>query len=231
MKIIVIKEKYSCGCGRGLIKFDFPDALEKINKVIDWDGSTFPLEDYTEEELQKIRAATLELLENNGGEIKSDENIVAPRKEHRDFLGLPPKLKPGDCFSWDDSIFTIEDESNVILLKTQTGPKIVDRFELAVELEYELLTRKHENTKIEKSGKQIPEDAKTMRINYSTWQIMKERCPEFTEATLKIENPDILVFPTTVWIKKQDIFYEDFVDKEIIQTLLSDMYNWIWENK
>jgi len=232
MKITVLKEKYRCGCGKGVSAVQLDNALEKLGTIIDWPNCTFPLTDYTEEEKQKIREAMLKTIEDGGTEDGSKE-IVPARTEIRDFLGTPPKLSFGVCFSWSDSVFTIDKEDDkefVILITTKTGPNAVTRFKDAVELEYKMMTERG-NTKIEYTEKEKPGNTISTRVKYDPWKILKERYPDFSEAVLKVDNKDVLFFPATVWIKNQDIYFEDIFDEDIIQSLVYDIYVWLWENK
>lgn len=78
--------------GKGLMIID-TGILSKLNSIIDWDSSRFP----------KVLKEGIDIMSE---EARAIENWV----ENREFLGSVPKLKPGDSFLWDSTLFVVCDE-------------------------------------------------------------------------------------------------------------------------
>lgn len=166
MKIKVLNANYRIGCGRGTNYLDNDSAVEKLNAIIDWEGSTFPpnldVEPHEEEvrlsQEGETRGCTIAILEAQMQGMSEDEidSILIPKledatgkkinktsdkwytmmakvyPENREYLGIPPRLKPGNVFEFDGQLIAIDEDpktkkTRLILYNSETGPFALER--------------------------------------------------------------------------------------------------------
>jgi hypothetical protein len=120
MIIEVLKEKYKCGCNRGIAVVEQEGLLEKLNSIIEWDFVIFPSEPDGEV------TVTVDVPIPDGG-TKPIEGRLNLRKEKRDFLGAENKLLPGNTILIDGNIIAVDNESTLVLLLSKTGVKSLNR--------------------------------------------------------------------------------------------------------
>lgn len=91
MRIKILNAIYKLGCGKGTNYLNEENAIEKLNKIIDWDNSIFPpdfAKSPTEEEVRlsqegETRGCAIAILEAKAQGIKEDEidSIIIPQLE------------------------------------------------------------------------------------------------------------------------------------------------------
>ena len=97
MRITVLPNRYRVGSNKGIFALDEPGILNKLNSIVCWDSSLFP--------------------------IKPKENESDPNIEDREFLGIDPELAPGNMFIVKGGqVLAVENKDRLILVMSETGP-------------------------------------------------------------------------------------------------------------
>lgn len=129
----VLREKYRCGCKRGLIFHKEPGILRKINSLAEWDYIKFPD--------KKIGETTKTVkVEKEDGTEEDVEVTVPILEEEKDFLGDPPELVPGNTILLDGQVIGIDSKDEIVLILSQTGRGSLTRVvEEVINAEYDFM--------------------------------------------------------------------------------------------
>lgn len=148
-------------------------------------------------------------------------------------LGDPKRLEPGNCIVWSGNVLVFDDQDNVVLIVSETGPLSVERFKKAVIDEFEFLDSLNPDVKIEEINEKKPDkELGQVKIGYTRWQTMKDKVTGKTPITLKVDYPDLLLFPAILWVSDKIIEYDkDILDEETINELINPVYLWISQKK
>lgn len=128
MVIEVLKNKYKCGCNKGIAKLDQPDILEKLNSIIEWDICKFPERSIIEtenDEWNKYFGPDCEEIEYK--EVQDENGVKCRTFEDRNFLGALSELKPGNCFLFDGQFIAVDSADRLVLMFSGSGYKALDR--------------------------------------------------------------------------------------------------------
>lgn len=112
MIITILGNKYSCGCERGLNDFKNTGILNKLNTIVNFSKSYWPLKS-----------------------VGNDTWV-----EDTEILGNPAQLKPGNCFLYEGQVIAIDNPDRLILLKSETGSFAINRiYNEVIEPEFKIL--------------------------------------------------------------------------------------------
>ena len=212
MVITVLRDKYNCGSNRGITYIEYPNLLGKLNQIIHWHLSTFPL--------------------------KLKEKPEDPDVEDREFLGKEPELKPGNMFVYDGQVFAIDSPERIVLAVSETGALAVERFvKDIVEVELELqrgdpeyTTKDVQVTEIQKLPDELSE-VEPYSLPYYKEKIWREKTklPRMFQA---IFRSGLSFLPVRIWFKGNHVYYyPDEVEPEIIEDLVQEFLCWTWKEK
>lgn len=214
MRITVLKNKYRVGSNKGIMALDEPDVLFKLNQIVCWDSSLFPL--------------------------KPKESENDPDIEDREFLGTNPELVPGSMFMVEGQVLAVENKDRLILVLSETGPlalqnlyehEIIPEYELKFgycggEAEYE-----------EKTLSDIPEKYETYIVPYDIQKIFRDNFLEGRDLSkhdlcLKVKyESDNFLLPLNLYIQDWKISYNPLeVDPEQTLDMAKEVISWFYNN-
>jgi hypothetical protein len=213
MIITVLTQKYSCGCGKGILKETTPNLLDKLNRIVDWSKVNWPM--------------------------KTEGEKTIPDTK---FLGTPPILKPGDMFLWEGSILAIDDTESIVLVISETGPKSASRFIQYLEDENSFLNKKQQGSNLELTIEELPwcdidllkENLEEYTTQYSRYKPMIDGCDNkdlLRKRKLTIKET-ATSNPVTIYLDRQTIFYDpNELSQDNLEKLVMEIYDWVIKNK
>lgn len=211
--IVITAQSYKCGCGKGMYAVKEKGILGKLNSLINWSSCIWP---------EKVDMETVEI---DGKEEQREKRTPLP-----DFLGNPPQLKPGNCFSWEKNIMAVEGEDDLVLIISETGPLAIKRF-IAHVNNIEHFNNLPGLEKIEEVQLNKPEEGiESVRLKWEKWEVLKNYYKEEKEISIKVTDSERLLYPIVVWIDRRDLYYNpiDITEKELVQDELADqIYSWL----
>ena len=201
MIITVLAQKYKCDCGKGMNAASYLGLVDILNSLIEWDKCEWPKR--TEGE----------------GDDKKEVEI-------KDFLGNPPELKPGNCILWEGNVISFSDPDTAVLIVSETGPLSVNRFIQEVKNEEEL--GRFRKINIEEIQKDKPDNVECFRLGYDMWKVIKPRYNRDREVCLSVIDDEIMLFPVSLWVDKQSIWFDpEEIEKEIISEISISIYQYL----
>lgn len=215
MVITVLNQKYHCNSNRGISKYEKNGLLDMLNYIIEWDKSEFP---------KKLK---------EGGDPKKDEDWI----EDREFLGKDPILNPGDMFVTRGQVFAVNDEKTLVLAVSETGwgaakrlieEDIVEEFNLFNNFDVDNVTFESS------SSDDIPSNFVDFPVSYVKMRLFnkKFKAGRFDKETIiktTIDESELLVFPTTIYIKPWKISYNPDEHEESDMKLISEgLLSWFY---
>lgn len=215
MRITVLPNKYRIGSNRGIMALDEPGVLGKINSVVCWDSSLFPL--------------------------KPKENETDPNVEDREFLGPDPELVPGSMFIVKGGqVLAVENKDRIILVMSETGPLALQNlYENEITLEFQLKFEYCEGqaTYEKKDLQDIPADYETYTVPYNLMKIFRDNFLEGQDLPkkglcleVKYES-DNFFLPLTLYIQDWKISYNPVeVDPEQAPDMAKEVIAWFYNN-
>lgn len=199
MKVVILAQKYKCGCGKGIHHAKYPGLVETLNTIMEWDLCEWP---------------------------EKEKGV-----QDKEFLGNPPQLEPGNCILWDGNVIALDDMDTAILIVTETGPFAITRFIDAVKNEV-VFSDEVKKITISESEKEKPEEPGCFRLGYDMWKVFKDKYKQEKEVCLSVMDEETLIFPITVWVDKQSIWFDQGeVEKETIEDLSISIYNYLINKK
>lgn len=218
MVITILDQNYSCGSDRGIYYHEEKDILQKLNSVIDWEASKFPIR-----------------LKPDGDPSKVEDFI--PDKT---FLGETPQLKPGNMFFYDGNVFAIDREDKLILCISETGALSVDRFvKNILSAEYSMLLNNDvEQISYSKVDKMdftgfihVPVNCEKMKIFNNTFK--SNHFDENDILKIVVEESDSIISPITMYITKWEVLYEpsEYLEEDFAPVLVDGVLSWFYKQK
>lgn len=204
-----------------------PGILAKLNSIIDWSKSNFPV---------KLK---------DGVDVENQEEVTKPENwiQDSEFLGAEPELKPGDMFKWDSSLYLVNSEDSIILTVSETGILAYERLKDAIESEYELRFCWDilDNFKPEfTSDSPNLEKLVKMKVPSLYMSILRDKLGEEIEKHItsepfcKIELKNVIEdydFPINLYTNKFSIFYdEDEMNEHSSNLFFKSLLSWCLVN-
>lgn len=215
MIINILKDQYNCGSNRGIVRESRPELLKKLNAVVNWEVSTFPIKK----------------------DVDSDLLVF-----DKTFLGDIPKLKAGNVFVVGSGhVIGIDSDSSLILLVTESGGLALSRICDKIELEYELKTKyKDKNTSVVFNNfdvDSIPENYEAYTVPYDLMMIFKDNFvagrdyPHDRSFCIEAEmSSDSLLYPIKVYIRNWDIMYDKEDLDDYVDEFTKELFSWFYNN-
>lgn len=215
MIITVLPNKYRCGSNKGITSIEYPGLVVKLNQIINWDLSKFPL--------------------------KPKENPDDPDIEDREFLGPDPKLVPGSMFIYrDGQVIACDSDDRLILVMSETGPLALQRiYDNEISLEFDLkFNYWGGDVTFEKSElSSVPDNYKSYTIPYYLMMVFKNyfllgrdypRKDLCLKCTLDSDN---YIMPVTLYMQDWKISYNplEVFDEQIGDTT-KELIAWFYNN-
>lgn len=193
--------------------------LEKLNSVIDWNNSNFPVKLKPEIQEKLYGSANIKdkvELSESIYEMANPANWI----QNREYLGEIPELKPGNVFEWDGTAFLVNSPNNIVGIVSESGVYSINRLEETIEKEYELQMMNYPldlEVLIEpcNSFSSLPESFKKTDSNLTYSMILVDKLGEdfkkngdikFFKISLKSEEGD---YQVELFSNRSSIFYDE----------------------
>lgn len=259
MIIEILNQKYRCGCEKGINKLEIPGLISKLNTVIDWEKTKFPLcidKSLGEEKIKELQESLRELKEkynsideSNESERKAVENEFGNiantlYKEDRLFLGDNPELKPGNVFEiLPGQIVAVDDKNTLILIVSETGACALDRiWKEHIEPEFNMYFGNSDVNKVtwkELTSDPSPEFDKEYRPEYEIYKSWKnsflEKNSNIPSKGFKIEvtmDSENYILPVNFIMKDWSILYKsEELEEDMIENAVKELLSWFYNEK
>jgi len=165
-----------------------------------------------------------------------DDPEIEKKFEHKD------TLSSGDCFLYNGQVIAVDNENQLVLIVSETGPLALDRIVKEHLLpEYELKDIYKDinsfNFKLLESKFQIPEVyTEKIKIDSIYQRILKEHCKYLTYLEIPtiefIIDSDVLFMPITIFYKDNYLYYnkEELIDEDLVKEAIKEVISGVYNN-
>lgn len=208
----VLEQKYKCGCGRGAAELVIPGILDKINELAEWDLIHFP--------------------KTKQHDVEFEGEVIPIMIEDREFLGIEPKLEPGNCILLEGQVIAFDSPDRMVLVITETGGRSLERiYEEHIKPEWELINELENIVEFnyeDYTGDEGEFDG-SIPIPFVYYKVWKNLYLNGEEKKIQV-TLNTNMFPTTIMLDKWDCKYktDEWEDDELdlLQSIVIGILAW-----